>query len=151
MARNVQIIDRGYNEIMRRLKQADDSYVDVGIFEGERNSEGAIIAEYATANEYGTSKIPSRPAHAIAFDESKTKINADMQLGLKRVIDGSTAARELNIIGLKHQQRIQNVIRMRDILPKLKQGTVRQKRGSTKTLIDTSAMVNAVTYAVHIR
>jgi len=56
--------------------------------------------------------------------------------------------KELNIIGLKHQQRIQNTITKRNILPKLAQSTIRGKYGSTKTLVDSGVMNASVTYVV---
>ena len=140
MANYVKDIDKGYSAIMREIKRADDMVVDVGIFKGE-------VAEYATYNEYGTRDIPARPAHAMSFDENKNDISSDVRAGMRRITSGSsTVNRELNIIGLKHQNRIQATIK-RGIPPPNAQSTI-DRKGSNKTLIDTGVMVNSVTYAV---
>lgn len=148
----VKDIDRGYKALMMEIDNADDVFVDVGIFEGERNEETkTTISEYATVNEFGDGKIPSRPFMAISFDENVARIEKDMEIAARRIVGGtSSAMKEFNIIGLKHQQRIQRTIKGRDILPKLADSTIAEK-GSTKTLVDTGIMVNAVTYTIRYR
>ena len=142
----VKDIDRGYKAIMREIDRANNAFVDVGIFEGGSN-DGVSIAEYATYNEFGTATIPARPFMAISFDENIGQITKDAQAGMRRITRGSTASRELTVMGLKHQQRIQRTIKGRDILPKLAESNIAAK-GSTKTLVDTGVMVNSVTFAI---
>lgn len=145
----VKDIDRGYKAIMREIDRANNAFVDVGIFDGDRNPEtNTSVAEYATHNEFGTATIPARPFMAISFDENIGQITKDAQAGMRRITRGSTASRELTVIGLKHQQRIQRTIKGRDILPKLADSTIAAKGGSTKTLVDTGVLVAAVTYTI---
>lgn len=134
---------------MREIQNARTAFVTVGVHQGERNADGADIAEYAAANEYGTTHIPSRPFMRTSFDENVAKIQQDMAAGMDSVKRGGTVYRSLSMIGLKHQTRIQNIIKDRDFLPRLKDSTVKAKRGSTKTLIDSGAMVNSIRYVVH--
>lgn len=145
--RHVRDKDLGMKRIMAELHRADDMVVDVGLFAGGAAPDGVTVAEYGAYNEFGTSRIPSRPFMAISFDENIGQINRDIQRGFRNVSSGRSADAELNIIGLKHQQRIQRTIKGRDILPKLADSTIAAK-GSTKTLVDTGQMVNAVTYEV---
>ena len=56
----------------------------------------------------------------------------------------TTAAAALTIIGQKHVTRIKKTITGRNILPALAPSTIAAKKGSSKTLVDTGAMVNAV-------
>jgi len=149
-----RVIDRdlGWQAIKREMLKAKTLEVAVGILEGSKNGEGASIAEYATYNEFGTDKIPERPFMRTAFDESKEKIAQDMSREGKRIGWGrATAVDALTIIGQRHASRIQNVITGRDFLPKLAQQTIDAKKGSTKTLVDTGAMVNAVQISVRAR
>jgi len=149
-----RVIDRdlGWKAIKREMLKAKTLEVAVGILDGSKNGEGASIAEYATYNEFGTDKIPERPFMRTAFDESKAKIAQDMNREGKRMALGqATAQKALTIIGQRHASRIQNVITGRNFLPKLSQQTIDAKHGSSKTLVDTSAMVNAVHISVRGR
>jgi len=141
------VIDRdlGWQKIKRELEKAARLEVAVGIQQGTTGAEGASVAEYAAYNEYGTDKIPSRPFMATSFDESKPQIDADFKREANALVTGqSTAHQSLLTIGLKHQKRIQNTISKRNFLPKLSERTIAQKKGSTKTLVDTGAMLNGI-------
>ncbi len=140
------VIDRdlGWEAIKRELERAKGREVAVGILQGSVDSEGASIAEYATYNEFGTDDVPSRPFMAMSFDENKADIEADFNRQGKAMVEGKRTANEaLTVIGQKHAARVQNTITGRDITPKLADSTIKAK-GSTKTLVDTGAMTNAV-------
>lgn len=141
----VKDVDKGWNKIRGELERARGREVVVGILEGSK-SEGESIAEYAAHNEFGTEDIPDRPFMRTAFDENVTNIDKDFQRQAKLMTAGTqTANGALTTIGMKHAGRVQTVITGRNFLPKLADSTVRAKKGSTKTLVDSGAMVNAVT------
>jgi hypothetical protein len=147
----VKDIDRGYKKFVREINKARTLEVAVGIFENARNDEGEKIAEYAAYNEYGTSKIPARPFMALSVDRNKAEIKKDIDEGLARITSGAgTVEKELNRIGAKHVERIQATITGPNIPPPLSPATV-AKKGNNKTLVDTSAMVNAVTWEIRIK
>ena len=140
----VQDIDRGWQAIKREVEKAQGQIVAVGILSGESN-DGVSIAEYATYNEYGTKHIPSRPFMAISFDEGRAEIDADFKRQTDALVTGkATANAALTIIGQKHVTRIKKTITGRNIPPPLSPKTIARKKGSSKTLVDTGAMVNAV-------
>ena len=140
----VQDIDRGWQAIKREVEKAQCQIVAVGILSGSAN-DGVSIAEYATYNEYGTKHIPSRPFMAISFDEGRAEIDADFKRQTDALVTGkATANAALTIIGQKHVTRIKKTITGRNIPPPLSPQTVARKKGSSKTLVDTGAMVNAV-------
>ena len=148
---NVKDIDRGWNNIVRELERAKALEVAVGILEGSQ-SEGTSIAEYASYNEFGTDDVPSRPFMAISFDENVAEINADFQKQANQMVQGKkTATAALTVIGQKHAGRIQNTITGRNILPRLAESTVKAKKGSTKTLVDSGAMAKAVQISIRGR
>lgn len=140
----VRDVDRGWKAIKREMKRAEGREVAVGILEGSVD-EGESIAQYAAHNEFGTENIPSRPFMAISFDENRGAITKDFDRETAKLVTGKTTAdAALTVIGQKHAGRIQKTITGRDILPRLADSTVRAKKGSTKTLVDDGAMVNAV-------
>lgn len=137
--------DLGWKAIKREVERAQRREVAVGILQGSNDSEGTSIAEYATYNEFGTEDVPSRPFMAMSFDENVAAIDSDFQRQSKRLVAGEvTADQALTVIGQKHAGRVQNTITGRNILPVLAPSTIAAKKGSTKTLVDTGAMVNAV-------
>jgi len=149
---NVQDNDKGWRKIQAEFKRAKGLEVAVGVLEGSTNGEGASIAEYATYNEFGTDDIPARPANAMAFDENKAQIDSDfIKQGAAMAGGRVTAQHALTVIGQKHADRIKNTITGRDITPRLAASTVAAKKGSTKTLVDTGAYVNAVHISVRGR
>ena len=144
--------DLGWKAIKREVERAQRREVAVGILQGSNDSEGASIAEYATYNEFGTEDVPSRPFMAMSFDENVAAINSDFSRQSKRLVTGEvTAEQALTIIGQKHAGRVQNTITGRNILPALAPSTIAAKKGSTKTLVDTGAMANAVQIEVRGR
>lgn len=147
----VKDIDRGWNNIVRELEKAKGMEVAVGILEGSQN-EGDSIAEYATYNEFGTDNIPSRPFMATSFDENVAAINSDFKRQADAMVQGKRTANEaLTVIGQKHAGRIQTTITGRNFLPRLAPSTIAAKKGSTKTLVDTGAMANAVHISIRGR
>lgn len=96
-----------------------------------------------------TFNIPSRPFMRTAFDQNIEAINRDMKdvvNGLKR---GQNIAVLLKVVGEKQQRRIKKIISTVDFLPKLADSTIKKKKGSTKTLIDSGALRNSIRYVVH--
>ena len=145
--------DLGWKKIKREMARATQLEVAVGILEGSgSNEDGTSIAEYATYNEYGTENIPSRPFMRTAFDENVGDIARDMEAQSNALVTGARTARQaLTIIGQKQADRIKNTITGRDFLPKLADSTIRAKKGSTKTLVDTAALTNAVQPSVRAK
>lgn len=147
------VIDRdlGWKAIKREISMAHRREVAVGIMAGSKNSEGADIAEYAGYNEFGTAHIPARPFTAMSFDENLPQISRDFDVQGGMILTGKATARSaLIVIGQRHADRVKDTITKRDILPKLAQSTIDAK-GSTKTLVDSSAMTNAVQISVRMR
>lgn len=153
MSRNVRDIDRGWNAIKRESARAHKLEVAVGLLTGTKAAtDGASIAEYGAYNEYGTKHIPARPFMAPSFERNVRAIGQDFDTeGAKLVRGRITANQALTVIGMKHAQRVQNTITGPDIPPPLADSTVARKKGSTKTLVDTGAMVNAVQISIRPR
>lgn len=130
--------------------------VKAGILEGATSNEsGENIATYAAHNEFGTSKIPSRPFLRKTFNDNAQK----WEDGLGRMLQTRTPAQALQLLGMKMQDDIVKTIKS-DMPPKNSPETIARKmKGVTKggktvgshapgTLIDTGSMLNAVNYEV---
>ena len=148
MAKNVIDRDLVLKRIMRELQSAKNAFVDIGVHEGERNSEGLNIAEYGAYNEFGTSKIPERSFMRSTFDEKQSKIKADMDNQFALLIEGkNTAYRSLAYVGERHQQDIQ--AKIKSGIDPANAGSTIASKGSSKTLIDTGSLVQSIRYVVH--
>lgn len=146
MARNVVDRDLGLKSFMRELQRAKTVEVVVGLLEGPTNN-GVSIAEYGAYNEYGTGTIPSRPFMRESFDENIGKINADIYQEYDNVMTGKkTVYAALSTVGMKHQDRVKRKIGS-NMKPANAPSTIKQKK-SSRTLIDTGAMINSVNYLV---
>lgn len=139
--------DLGMRKIMQEFRNAQKAELVVGVLEGSVNAEGANIAEYATYNEFGTDDIPERPAMRTAFDENKPKYIRAMTRIVKSM-GAETFARMVTQLGLTVEKDIQKTITGRDFLPRLSEATVKRKKGSTKTLVDTGAYVNSIKHLI---
>ena len=139
--------DLGMRKIMLEFRSANKAELIVGVLEGSKNTEGANIAEYATYNEYGTDKIPERPFMRTSFDENKPKYIRAMEK-IAKEIGQLTFARMVSVLGHTVENDIQKTITGRNFLPKLSDYTIKKKKGSTKTLVDTGAMLNSIKHLI---
>ena len=144
-------IDKGFKEAIKKLQALKSKTLQAGILAnaGTNNETGTLIAEYACANEFGTKNIPARSFIGTTCDEQSKKWDAQIDKIIDKVIEGSSANVE-QLIGLFGEQiigDIKDTITYRDILPKLKEQTIKRKK-SSKTLIDTGIMRNSINFEI---
>ena len=147
LAKNVTDRDLGLKAFIRQLEEAKVVEVTVGIHENVIN-EGQSVAFYGAANEFGTRRgIPERSFMRSSFDENKHGISVVMGQQFAKVKRGEKTVRAaLEHLGLYHKAQIQNKIRS-NIQPGNDPQTIKRKK-SSRTLIDTGAMLNSVHYVV---
>jgi hypothetical protein len=151
--------DRGWKAMVQRAKRAREGRVKVGVLaddhKGGADHEGITVAELAvvlhfgtTPDENGDQHIPARPFLAMAFDEQRDKL-ADMggKLLAKVVTGEVEQAQALGILGAKLSTEAKKVITVGNRLEKNADATVAAK-GSSRPLVDTGRLVNAITYAI---
>lgn len=145
----VQEKDFGLDGIIRRaVAMAGDSYALVGIFEGavaEEDGKTASIAEYAGYNEFGTSKIPARPWMRTGYDQSIARIQAQMDGAALAALDGANVD-PLTVGAVNMQEALKRSIVDGNWAPNAP-STIEAK-GSSRPLIDTGAMRNAVLWQI---
>lgn len=139
--------DKGMAKILLDLNSMHKATLKVGVLTGTKNAKGYNVAAYGAANEYGTEKIPSRPFMRTAFDENKPNYINYMKKIVKQA--GEVAFSQMvNQLGLMAKEDIKETITGRDFAPALNPMTVAAKKGSTKTLVDSSALVNGINYEI---
>ena len=148
---NVRVIDKGFDSIRRQIERSKTAVVSCGLHQDSGSNEGVHIAEYAAYNEYGTDNIPSRPFMATTFDQKRGDIEQEIKKEYGNVLQGqATTYDALRRIGIKYSEMIKTTIETVDFLPKLADSTIKAKKGSTRTLIDSGEMRKAVNYKVSL-
>ena len=76
MSRSVER-DLGWKKIKSDLRKIDNSFTKVGVHAGTKREDDKRVSmvEIASANEFGTKRIPQRPFLRSAFDMNKSKLN----------------------------------------------------------------------------
>lgn len=153
MARVVEDIDKGWDNIQRELSKLKDSYVLIGIQEGTVTKEevkgdrlkkgGQSMVDIAVANEFGTKIIPARPFMSTSYDENKALINKAIITEYRKVQDGKLNGKKaLTRVGLLVVRLIQQKINQIKTPPNAP-STI-QRKGSSNPLIDFGQMINSV-------
>jgi len=146
-------------KITARLNSITDEFqgkvVQVGIPTGKQYEDGTMVAAVAAQNEFGApeARIPARPFFAPTIAAKKDEWVKIMEMGAKRVVDGSGSAEDaLDAVGLTAALQIQETIaNIHD--PKLAEYTLamRKAKGNTsiKPLVDSGYMISQITHAVN--
>jgi len=170
MGRNVNKtveIDHGYSGIIRELRLARDSYVDVGYWGPKKHpeSDGDTVVSIAATNEFGSrsDKIPERSFIRSTVDEHRTEYrNMLAQAGadIARSRGARTVKGELTAIGEHILTDIQRKITDGDSSwPPMAEATKAMRRhkgpggvgGKFQLLLDTGTLRASVSTRVVVR
>lgn len=142
----VEDIDLGFAEIIRNVRELDGKTVKAGILkDAGKEPNGTSLVDVAIYNEFGTSRIPSRPFLRIATDRNKTT----WQNEAERIVDKVFARYNPNfsILGRRMVENIRDVIGNKSLLAPNAPATIR-KKGHDKPLIDKGKLKSSVAYEV---
>lgn len=149
--------DLGWTEMLKRAKEIKDRRVKVGVLD---SGEGAAmhdpdgdlsVAEIAAVNEFGTQdgRIPERSFVRSTFDEQREEL---VELGkelIAKVFEGKIDVNKaLNMLGAKLATEIKKKITLGDGVPPPNAEATIAAKGSSRPLVDTGRMVNAITWAI---
>ena len=143
-----EVIDKdlGWKRIVSKMRVINGKEIRAGVLPSAGNGKkGVPIAEYATYNEYGTEKIPSRPFMATSADENKGW-STSVKNAVKGIIDGAEVISQMNTVGEKMKTDIKKNIGTYRFKP-LKPATVK-KKGHDIQLIDSGDLYDAIDYEV---
>lgn len=134
--------------VVQGLKKQNNAFLEVGIFEEAITQNDEQIANYANNNEFGIG-VPERSFMRTAFDENVRKFEGRAVKQERLIIDGKKSPLgALSSLGFDIEREIVKKIKS-NIQPTNASETTTQK-GSSKTLIDTGAMLRAVVGKVTI-
>jgi hypothetical protein len=145
--------DSGLNDIRKELASLGSYSVKAGIVEGAGDVDGVSIARYASWNEYGVPgkkkkwKIPSRPFIRGWLENRAADIKRTTEMLYKQVADGKMdALTAIGSLGEFAQAGIRKYIRTGAF--KENADITKERKKSSKPLIDTMTMLNSVRYQV---
>lgn len=145
--RPVKRVDRGWDRILRELAAANNSFVKVGIQEGDTTKDGLNLAEVAATNEYGSSDghIPERSFIRSTVDMQQRAVSVLKVKLLRQIYSGSISSEQaLRLLGEFMQAKIKRRISTFTDPPNAP-STI-ERKGSSQPLIDTSHMRNSIRY-----
>jgi len=149
----VRDIDRGWNGIMRDLKNLDDSFTKVGVQQGETRQDGAETSDMvivAAVNEFGTRTIPERPFMRNAFDKNKGKIKKVQDELYSRILQNRISPRQgLGLLGEAMERLTKKEIT--DLRTPPNAPATVAKKGSSNPLIDTGQLRQSITHVETIK
>lgn len=139
--------DRGWKDLQKRIKQFKKAVIKVGIQAGSgRSKEGVRVVDYGAWNEFGTDSIggniPER-SFIRSTATAKNNWNKEIDKAYINVIDNKySPLGAIGIVGVQAVDDIKETITA-GVDPKNAPATV-EKKGSTKTLIDTGLLRNSI-------
>ena len=144
--------DRGWKTILKNARKASDAnYAAVGVIGtgAAENHDGITNAELASVHEYGTldGRIPERSFIRATIDEQRDAYRKLAKTLSEKIIDGKLVKTQaLDLLGVRA---------VADIVRKIRSGlepditdVTKDRKGSSKPLIDTGQLVQSITHAV---
>lgn len=144
------VIDRdlGYNRIMRDLQKLYGMEVVAGMLRDSGKAEnGASYVDIAAWNEYGTSRIPSRPFIRISADTNKAAWAKMAQQCVNDVIDGDSPRDAAQVVGHRMVEDIRKVFGDTSKLKANAPSTIK-KKGRNEPLVDSGEMRRRVNFRI---
>ncbi|WP_169294733.1 hypothetical protein [Advenella sp. EE-W14] len=151
---DIKVTDLGFEKIIANDSKLAGNGVKFGIQAGQGDQEeegvhkGADILDIAIYNEFGTEHIPARPFMKDFANKNEHVLLKAMDRQAKNVFAGMPVATALADLGEFAQKHQKNHIRKASRWAEANAPSTIRQKGSSKPLIDTGALVNAVRYEV---
>lgn len=152
MTKNVEINDKVWRDLVRRIEGIADKHAKVGVVgqAADDDHDGLTNAEIAAVHEFGTEDghIPERSFLRATFRDQRDKLVAMQVKACKAILAGKMDARRaLELIGAWGAGAVKMFITRGANLAPLAPITIKRK-GSTRPLVDTGQLVNSITFVV---
>lgn len=151
---SVTVNDKVWRKLLAKLKRMENAHVKVGVLASQggsaEHSEGITLIELAAIHEFGSPEagIPKRSFIHDGVNKSK-KIKDTMSKLSARVVGGTMSeTHALEILGQVATAEIKNYVSAGAPVPPPNTKSTVSKKGSSRPLIDTGRMVNAVNHEV---
>ena len=137
----------GLKNIEKLLKNIPKG-VTVGVHSDAKDEKGGHVAMYASANEFGTERIPERPFMRSTFNAKKQKIQKMMRKFVSGFVAGRIRRRDkfLDIIGSFLTDEIKKRITSSPSWAVSNSPKTIMIKGSSVPLIDTGRLRSSITW-----
>lgn len=146
--------DLGYKALKKRIEQLNDkdSFTTVGFLADntkDGRDDGPTNLEVAVFNEFGTRDMPARPFMRTTFDTNEKAYEGLAGKMVDKVVRGELTVKQvLGLIGAKVSADIKNAITQGPGIPPPNSPVTVLKKGSSRPLIDSGQMADAITWQV---
>lgn len=138
----------GLKKLDKELKYLQSHAVKVGVL-GNGSADGISVQDYAIFNEYGTSRIPSRPFFrlSVGTQKAQNEIKEYLNTQIENVVSGElTGQGAYENLGIFVVQKIKKTIMSGNFAP-LDPKTIKRK-GQSTPLIDTHSLYHSINYEI---
>lgn len=156
MASKVTDRDRGWERLTRELRGAKGLVGKSGVVgpkaAAERKLEdGRTVtnAELAMIHEFGSGRVPERSFLRKPFDDNRVKYESRLASYARRVYAGAMKVeRAVGLVAAEMSSDVRKYIANGPGVPPPNAPSTIAKKGSSRPLVDTAQMKNAITWAV---
>lgn len=166
--KGLKINDREWRKLQDRIIRSSKTYAKVGILQSKgggkphrdssqaRDKQGKFkpksdfltVVEIATIHEFGAANVPQRSFIRRTFIEKEAELKKMMAVLSRAIVLGRMKPEQaLNVLGQWGAAEVKKRITGSPIPPPLAASTIAAK-GSTRPLVDTAQMLNAIAYEI---
>lgn len=143
--------DSVWQKLRAKMRGLENAHVRVGIFGTEAHDGHFLMVELAAVHEFGSSRagIPERSFIRRTFKEQEHAAATVIARVAKAIVtDKITVEHGLDILGTWGADQVKRTVTQgTGVPPPLAQSTI-DRKGSTRPLVDTGRLINAVTHKV---
>lgn len=152
MPNSFKEVDKGYEDFLESIEDAQAMEVTIGVHSSDnsQSDNGNInMATLMSIHEFGTDRIPPRPALREGVRQNKDRIARISKSAIKQALSGRLDMRRaFNLMGEEAKGGVQSVFGDSSVLKGNAPATILQK-GSESPLIDTGQLRASIDYQVN--
>lgn len=147
-------VDKGWNRLVaaQKLIAQRKAYVKAGLLGGDKDyrpGEAITNVQLGLVHEFGTDHVPERSWIRSTFEEKRAEYVELLKKLLVPVYEGKWGiTRALGIVGARMASDQKKAVKTGAGIPPPNAPSTIEAKGSSRPLVDTSAMINSVTWEV---
>lgn len=145
----IEDIDKGWKNITKEIHKIEHAHVKIGVLStAGAYPDGVNLADIATFNEFGTSRIPARPFMGQTYDRNRGEVSIRLERGFTELTKAKmTAEGILKTMGVWYKGQIQRQFTEGDFAPNAP-STIARKSPGGRPLIDTGRLRQSINFEV---
>lgn len=147
----VSVDDKKWRKLIADIAGIDKRIAKVGVMSSETIPDGLSLVDLAAIHEFGTDTLPERSFIRSTFERESVALGRICERAAKAIVTKDMPVDQaLELIGAWGAAQVKRSITAGLIEPADAPSTIARK-GSSKVLVDTGQLVNAITYVVGAR